>query len=88
MKPKDYWDYYPPKVFLEDLNLNEDETQFDLDQNQGFFPSQGTYCPQLTVIYHIIPSNVYKSKPPRHEYKGRDIILTLNFSVQFKITAI
>jgi len=74
MKLKYYWDYYPPKVFLEDLNLIEDEKQSDLDQNQGPFPSQGTYCPQLTVRYHIIQSNVYKSKASnspeyRHEYK-------------------
>jgi len=70
MKLKDYWDYYHPKVFLEDLNLNEDEKELDLDQNQGSFPSQGTYCPQLTVRYHIIQSNVYKSKITNHQNIG------------------
>ena len=70
MNLKDYWDCYPPKVQLEGLNLNEDEKQFDLEQHQGSFPSQGTYCPQLTARYRIIQSNVNRLKPSSHkEYK-------------------
>lgn len=55
-------DCYPPRVQLEDLNLTEYQKPFDLDQNRGSFPHQGTCCPQLTVRYHIIQSNVHKLK--------------------------